>query len=103
MQPLALPAAQVFEMAMSEGEKACGFSMTGRLEEGGAAAIVLIGCDKPHLYPLNNAYSAIVYATQTSDVHTVTCNGRLLYHKGQQSKGFSGKTKVAVRIRCQYR
>lgn len=83
MQPLALPAVQVLEMATSKGGKASGFSMTGRLEEGWAADIVLIDYDKPHLYPLNNAYSAIVYAAQASDVHTVMCNGRLLYHKGQ--------------------
>jgi len=44
------------------------------------ADIITINLNKPHLVPLYDVYSHIVYAAMASDVETVMINGRLVVH-----------------------
>ncbi len=50
----------------------------GSLEPGKDADIILIDTRSAHLTPLNDPFSALVYSTQSSDVDTVLCRGRIL-------------------------
>ncbi|MHB8828542.1 MAG: amidohydrolase family protein [Syntrophales bacterium] len=77
--PTALPALDVLRMATCEGARALGLEHeTGSLEVGKKADIIIIGLNKPHLTPLYNEYSQIVYAADSADVDTVFINGKIV-------------------------
>ncbi|MBQ9307751.1 MAG: amidohydrolase [Clostridia bacterium] len=50
----------------------------GQIRPGYAADITVVGLDSPHLFPLYNPYSALVYAASSADVRHVMVSGRLL-------------------------
>lgn len=79
--PLLVNARQAFAMGTENGAKASGFADTGVIKEGMKADIVLLDTDKPHLCPLNDPYSAIVYCAHGSDVDTVIVDGNILMEK----------------------
>lgn len=69
----------VLDMATKAGAKALGLDgKIGQLKAGMEADIILVDVHKSHLTPLNDPFSALVYATQASDVDTVLCQGRVL-------------------------
>lgn len=73
---------QVLSMATTNGAKALGLeARIGRLEAGMEADILLLDLKKSHLTPLNDPFSALVYAAQASDVDTLFCQGRMLMQK----------------------
>lgn len=77
MDPTAIDALTVLRMATIEGAKALGLdSITGSLETGKKADIIIIDTDKPHLTPLYNPYSHLVYAARGNDVSHSFINGR---------------------------
>lgn len=77
--PELMSAKQVFDMATINGAKAIGFGAeSGSIEEGMKADIILVNTDKPHMYPLNNPFSTIVYSAQASDVDTVIVDGKIV-------------------------
>ncbi len=81
MDPMATTPYQILEMATINGAKALGIDdKVGTIEVGKEADIILIDINKAHLTPLNDPFSALVYATQASDVDTVFCGGDLLMH-----------------------
>ncbi|MDD4568745.1 MAG: amidohydrolase [Tepidanaerobacteraceae bacterium] len=76
---VSVPAEAVIKMATINGAKALGVEKElGSLEVGKKADIILIDLKKPHLCPLNNPLSAICYSAQSSDVHTVMVDGKIL-------------------------
>jgi len=77
--PTAVPAQRVIEMATIDGARAlCLDHEIGSIEVGKRADIILINLSKPHLCPLHNEISHIVYAVKSSDVETVIINGRIV-------------------------
>jgi len=79
LDPTAMPAKQVVRMATIGGAEALGInSITGSLEAGKKADIVLVNLNKPHLTPLYNPFSHLVYAVGGADVETVLINGKLV-------------------------
>lgn len=79
LDPTIIPAEKALEMATINGAKALGIDdKLGSLEVGKLADIILIDFRKPHLTPMHNVYSHLVYAAQASDVDTVICNGKIL-------------------------
>jgi 5-methylthioadenosine/S-adenosylhomocysteine deaminase len=50
----------------------------GRLAPALRADLVVIDLDQPHLTPIYDPYSHLVYAATGADVHTVVVEGRLL-------------------------
>ena len=77
--PTVLDAKKVLLMATRWGAEAVGLgNVAGSLEEGKAADIVLADLKKPHLVPLYDIYSHIVYAMHPSDIETVLVNGKVL-------------------------
>lgn len=77
--PVALKAYDILYMATAGGAQALGrLQECGTLEVGKDADIILIDTHTPHLTPLNNPFSALVYAAKSTDVDTVFCQGRKL-------------------------
>lgn len=78
-RPTVLPALQVLEMATVGGARALHMEdKIGSLETGKRADIILVDLKAPHLIPLYNIYSQLVYATKGADVTHVWVDGRLL-------------------------
>lgn len=77
--PTVLPAKQVFWMATRGGAKAFGLDdRLGSLSVGKRADLVLIDLNSPHLVPLYEPYSHLVYTVRPSDVRTVIIEGRIV-------------------------
>lgn len=79
LDPTALSAVTVLKMATCQGAKALGFGdITGSLEPGKKADIIIVDTRKPHLTPLYNPYSHLVYSAGGADVSHSIINGRLV-------------------------
>lgn len=79
MDPRALGAQAVVEMATIEGAKALHMEKEiGSLEAGKKADIILISLDEPHAVPMYDVYSQLAYALKGSDVQTVVIGGRVV-------------------------
>lgn len=77
--PTVMDAQTVVRMATIEGAKALGMEkITGSLEVGKKADIIIIGLNEPHLTPLYSEYSHLVYAASGADVDTVLINGKVV-------------------------
>jgi len=77
--PTALTAKQAMLMATRHGAEALGLgNICGSLEPGKAADIVLADLKKPHLTPLYDMYSHIVYSMNAADIDTVLVGGKVL-------------------------
>ncbi len=76
--PTVLNAKQALAMATIEGAKAVKLDhLIGSLERGKKADIVLIDANQPHLNPLFDPYTQIVYSSKGLDVDTVLVNGEI--------------------------
>lgn len=79
MDPQALGAKTVTEMATIEGAKALHLEKEiGSLEAGKKADVILIGLDAPNAVPMYDVYSQLAYALKGSDVETVVIGGRVV-------------------------
>lgn len=76
--PIVMPAEQVLNMATSYGARVLGLEKIGRLEKDNDADIILINLNCPHLFPIYNPYSHIVYAMKGADVDTVIVQGKII-------------------------
>lgn len=77
--PTILDAKTVVLMATRWGAEALGLGeKVGSIERGKTADIITINFQKPHLTPLYDVYSHMVYAAMASDVETVIVNGRVI-------------------------
>ncbi len=66
-------------MATIDGARVLGLGdITGSLEAGKKADIIIIDIKRPHLIPLYDICSHLVYAVTGSDVVTTIVNGRIL-------------------------
>ncbi len=82
--PTVMSAQTVTRMATCEGAKVLGMdTIVGVLEPGMKADIIIIDLNKPHLTPLYNEYSTLVYAANGSDVITSIINGRIVMENRQ--------------------
>jgi 5-methylthioadenosine/S-adenosylhomocysteine deaminase len=79
MDPRALSAEQVVEMATIGGARAIHMdSEIGSLEPGKKADVIVLDLDAPHAVPLYELYGQIVYSLTGSDVRTVVIGGRIV-------------------------
>ena len=82
MDPTVMDAKTVLRMATFCGAKALGMAdKIGSIEQGKLADIIIIDMDKPHLVPLYNHYSQLIYAASGSDVKTSIINGKIVMHE----------------------
>jgi 5-methylthioadenosine/S-adenosylhomocysteine deaminase len=79
MDPLALNAKAVVEMATIEGARALHMEKEiGSLEAGKKADLVLISLDAPNAVPMYDIYAQLAYALEGSDVETAVIGGRVV-------------------------
>ncbi|HEY9063207.1 MAG TPA: amidohydrolase [Pseudobacteroides sp.] len=77
--PGVVSAREAITMATSNGAEANGLNgITGAVKKGMKADLIIIDMNKPHLCPVNDPVSALVYSVQGSDVETTIINGRIV-------------------------
>jgi len=90
--PTLTPAKQVLEMATIEGAKALSWeNEIGSIEVGKKADLTIIDFNKPHLCPLYNEISHLVYAAKSADINTVMVNGKIVMENGHPTTIKIGK------------
>lgn len=82
LNPKALPTRQTFNMATVNGAKALGIN-AGIIKEDKLADIILVDTLTPHMVPLRNPLTNIVYSALGNDVDTVICDGKILMQNKQ--------------------
>ena len=79
LDPQAIRAKDVLSFATIKGAEAWGMDgFIGSIEVGKRADIILVDFMKPHLQPLYNPISSVVYAAHPEDVDSVIVDGRIL-------------------------
>lgn len=79
MDPTVMDVRTVVRMATIEAAKVLGLGgVTGSLEKGKKADLIVIDTRKPHLTPMYNVYSHLVYAVGGSDVTASVIDGRVV-------------------------
>ncbi|MCX8164722.1 MAG: amidohydrolase [Aquificaceae bacterium] len=78
----AMDARTALRIATEEGFRAVGIK-AGRIEVGYEADLILLDVQKPHLQPLYEPISQLVYSAKSSDIDTVICKGKVLMEKGE--------------------
>ena len=78
--PLVLPAYEALRLATANGARAMGYSdgELGVLQAGALADLIVIDLQKPHLQPIHDAVSNLVYCGKAADVDTVVIDGRVV-------------------------
>jgi 5-methylthioadenosine/S-adenosylhomocysteine deaminase len=77
--PAVMDAKSVLRMATIGSARALGLSgITGSLETGKKADIIILDTHKPHLTPMYSPVSHLVYAARGSDATTSVINGKLI-------------------------
>ena len=84
LDPTVMNAETVLKMATIDGAKVLGLdNLIGSIEAGKQADIILVDMNQPHLTPLYNCYSQLVYAARGADVRTSIINGRIVMKERQ--------------------
>ena len=84
LDPTVMDALTVLKMATIKGARALGLDQAiGSLEIGKKADLIIIDTNKPHLTPMYNPVSHLVYAAMGSDVTTSIINGNVVMEDGQ--------------------
>jgi 5-methylthioadenosine/S-adenosylhomocysteine deaminase len=79
MDPLALNAKAVVEMATIDGARALHMETAiGSLQAGKKADLILISLNEPNAVPMYDIYAQIAYSLKASDVETVVIAGRVV-------------------------
>lgn len=75
----AITAIQILRLATLEGARALNIDQNvGSLEEGKLADIILVDLLYPHMQPVHDIASQLVYSATGMEVDTVICNGKIL-------------------------
>jgi 5-methylthioadenosine/S-adenosylhomocysteine deaminase len=84
MDTTVMDALTVLRMATIQGAAALGIdAVTGSLGVGKKADVIIVDTAKPHLTPMYNPYSHLVYAARGNDVSHVLINGRVVMEDRQ--------------------
>ena len=79
LDPTVMDARTVLKMATNKSARALGLNQfIGSLETGKKADLIVIDTNKPHLTPMYNPVSHLVYAATGSDVTTSIINGMVV-------------------------
>ena len=79
LDPTVMPAQAVLEMATLGGARVLGMEEEiGSLEVGKKADVVILDLNKPHLQPVYNIVSHLVYSATGADVRDVIIDGKVI-------------------------
>lgn len=100
MDPTAMPAQQVFDMATRVPGDFLGWKV-GRIEKGFEADVVLMDTRVPWWTPLHSVISHLVYSARSTDVRYVFVRGEMLLENGKfvkkdESKILEGAEKASL-------
>ena len=78
--PVALPAYEALKLATVNGARAMGYAEgeLGVIRPGALADLIVVDLQKPHLQPIHDLVSNLVYCGKASDVDTVVVDGRIV-------------------------
>jgi 5-methylthioadenosine/S-adenosylhomocysteine deaminase len=96
----AVAAPDVVEMATAGGAEALGLP-GGRIAPGEAADLAVVGLDAPHLTPVHDVVSHLVYAARGSDVRHTVCDGQVLMRNREVLTMDGARVKTEARERAQ--
>lgn len=100
--PRLLTTREVIRYATVDGARVAGLGgITGSLEPGRAADLVLLRTDRPNIFPINDPIGAVVWGMDTSNVDWVFAGGRVLKREGElvADSGRARSLAVAARER----
>jgi 5-methylthioadenosine/S-adenosylhomocysteine deaminase len=84
LDPTVMPSRVVLEMATLGGARVLGLEKEiGSLEVGKKADIIILDLNRPHLQPVYNIVSQLVYSAVGADVRDVIIDGKLVMHNRQ--------------------
>jgi 5-methylthioadenosine/S-adenosylhomocysteine deaminase len=82
--PRLMSTRDVIRFATVDGARVAGLGrVTGSLERGKQADIVVLRTDRPNVYPINDPIGAVVWGMDTSNVEWVLAGGRVLMREGR--------------------
>jgi 5-methylthioadenosine/S-adenosylhomocysteine deaminase len=82
LDPSMMPAKQALRMATSVNADILGFSgITGHLETGYSADLILIDPSSPNMIPLYDPYAQIAYSMENQDIESLVSGGKLIMEK----------------------
>ncbi len=105
LDPTLMSARTVLRMATCQGARVLGMDgQVGRLEKGMKADVIVLNLNKPHLTPLYNAHSQLVYAASGADVETTVINGRIVMKNRRiltfdENEAMSRVSAIALRVK----
>ncbi|WP_068016899.1 amidohydrolase family protein [Nocardia mexicana] len=82
LDPTACRAEDALELATRAGAAYAGID-AGVLAPGKLADIIVVGLDRPHLRPVHDPVSALVYSARGSDVEITIVDGRIVFRDGR--------------------
>jgi 5-methylthioadenosine/S-adenosylhomocysteine deaminase len=84
LDPTLLDAKKVLNMATAAGTRIIGLEKEiGTIEAGKKADIIIVDTNTPHMTPMYNPYSQLVYSATGGDVRDVIINGKIVYKDRQ--------------------
>ena len=97
LHSVAVTPAEMLHHATLGGAEVLGLDrVTGSIEEGKAADLVLVRCDQLHHRPLIDPMATLVQQSRVSDVHTVLVAGTVLKRDGHLDENSSAKAATLV-------
>lgn len=95
--PRAVPARTAIEMATCNGARALGLEgQLGVLAPGASADLVAIDLDRPHTQPVNDVFSALVYAAGRGDVTHVWSGGTAVVVEGRHTRADESEVSASL-------
>lgn len=95
--PNLLTTREVIRFATVDGANVAGLgNVTGSLERGKQADILVLRTDRPNIHPINDAIGAVVWGMDTSNVDWVFSRGRVLVRNGQLTADVAHARDLAV-------
>lgn len=95
--PNLLGTRDVIRFATVDGAAVAGLgNVTGSLEPGMQADIIILRTDRPNIHPINDPIGAVVWGMDTSNVHWVLRGGQVLMREGQLIADTSRARDLAV-------
>lgn len=81
--PEFLSVQDILQMATLNGAKSQGREECGVIKEGKRADIIIFDLDRPHLHPIFDVRSNIIYSAQADDIVFSMIDGRVVYQDGE--------------------
>jgi 5-methylthioadenosine/S-adenosylhomocysteine deaminase len=95
----AVAAPDVVRMATEWGAEVVGLP-AGRVTPGGVADLAVVDFDAPHLTPVHDRVSHLVYAARGSDVRHTVCDGSVLVREGEVTTLDGSRVRAAAAERA---